>query len=161
MKAILLHPVTWILMATLALLLAVLGGTTPEKRAEILETVIPEAVLEVVKEEAVEEDVVAAEPVQAMEIEEEKETSLDSEAEKQFIAAQLEGLERIRNLPGAAPLLDEVIAYIQREGIHVENLPTDENGVATLDENSLSYLIPDEQVRESWMKLTAIIASRP
>lgn len=70
-------------------------------------------------------------------------------------------LEEIRQLPEAAPLLDDILTFLREDGgdtIGLENLEVDENGAALLDEDYTRSLIKDPEIRAKWDKLTKIIA---
>lgn len=78
-------------------------------------------------------------------------------AEEAQMAATLEYLDAIRRIPGAAPLLDDVIEYLDKG----DGLPVDDDGMITLDDPMNEKLIKNPEVKAKWEKLMALIAQNP
>ena len=86
------------------------------------------------------------------------------EDEEAKVAAGLATLERLRKLPEAAPLVDEIVAFIKNDRYNefsIENIPTDKNGLATLDEHTTEHMIRNEEIRQKWDRLMKIVAEHP
>jgi hypothetical protein len=76
--------------------------------------------------------------------------------------AALAELERIRAIPGAAPLLDDILAYMRTvdpDDVSVANLPVDEHGFAHADDHLSEQMIRDPEIRAKWDKLMALITA--
>jgi hypothetical protein len=72
-------------------------------------------------------------------------------------------IEAMRKVPGAAPLVDDILASIDRElaeGREVfsdEDLPVDETGIPYLDEGGAARMIRNPEIREKMAKLNALL----
>ena len=78
------------------------------------------------------------------------------------IAAGLAYLDQIRAIPGAAPLLDDVVEALKHgdpSDFSLANLPVDQNGFAHLNEHSSEVMIKDPELRKKWDKLMDLIAA--
>jgi hypothetical protein len=74
----------------------------------------------------------------------------------------LEQLERMRSIPGAAPLVDEIVEYLKQDEadtVSLDNIPADENGLAELDDEAIEHLIADPGLRAKWDKLMDLVAA--
>lgn len=77
------------------------------------------------------------------------------------VGAGLAEVERLRALPGAAALVDEIVAYLKTAppgAFSVANLPRDGRGLARLDEHSEEHMIRDPVLRAKWRALMDIAA---
>jgi hypothetical protein len=84
--------------------------------------------------------------------------------DESFARLELEQLDRLRKIPGAAPLLDDILAYLKNDpddSVSLDNLPTDEHGLAEIDDEAIERLIPDAELRAKWEKLAELIAAHP
>jgi|GEM_PF-3026775 len=72
-------------------------------------------------------------------------------------------LQAMRKVPGAAPLVDDILESIDREladGREVfsdEDLPVDETGIPYLDEGGAARMIRSPEIREKMAKLNALL----
>jgi hypothetical protein len=100
------------------------------------------------------EDVAEATPVDRSEL-----TDRDAEA---YDELQLAQLERMRAIPGAAPLLDDVMEALREDGddaIGLDNIPVNEHGLAELDDEAIERMVPDPEIRAKWEKLMSLVAN--
>lgn len=79
------------------------------------------------------------------------------------MAAGVEYLDGIRRIPGAAPLLDDVIAYLKDDGddLSLDDLPVDDEGMIALDDPLTEKLIKNPAIKAKWDQLMALIAANP
>lgn len=80
------------------------------------------------------------------------------------VQAGLKALDRIRNIPGAAPLLEEVLEFIRNnpgKGVSLSQIPVDEDGLVPLDGSATDHMIRNEKIREKWKALHQLIARYP
>lgn len=109
--------------------------------------------------EQADEDLAMTDPETGLNLESADETAIGPNAE---VEAGLAYLDEIRTIPGASPLLDDILQYLQTQEspdqFGVENLPVDEHGLALLDEGTTEKMIKDPQIRQKWDKLTELIA---
>jgi hypothetical protein len=83
--------------------------------------------------------------------------------EEQQAAPYKARLEMLRKIPGAAPLVDDILASMDREmaeGREVfsdDDLPVDETGIPYLDEGGADRMIRNPEIRAKMAKLNAII----
>jgi hypothetical protein len=85
----------------------------------------------------------------------------DEAADDPETAAGLAELERLREIPGAAALVDDIIDYLENgdpNDFSLANLPVDERGFATVDDHYLEKMIKDPVIREKWKKLMELEA---
>lgn len=89
-----------------------------------------------------------------------EETTPEQQAQE---AAGAEYLDGIRQIPGAAPLLDDVIAYLKGDGadLSLDDLPVDEEGMIALDDPLTEKLIQNPAIKAKWDQLMALIAANP
>lgn len=91
-------------------------------------------------------------------------TSLDQNAEQAMAAQGLATLERIRSLPEAAPLVDEIVSFLQNNPygeISLESLPTNEAGLVEVNEDTMRHMIRNDEIRAKWQKLMGLVAQYP
>lgn len=77
---------------------------------------------------------------------------------------QLGQLDRIRKIPGAAPLLDEVIAALKeddQETNSLDHIETDEHGLAEISDEAIEQMISDPALRAKWDQLMTMVAEHP
>jgi len=82
--------------------------------------------------------------------------------EEAFVDRALGMLDRIAENPEAAPLLEEIVHFLQSDpsgGVRFNDLPVDENGVYTMADDVHERLFPDPEIRQKWLKLMEIIAA--
>ena len=73
-------------------------------------------------------------------------------------------LERIRTVPGAAPLVDEIVEFLQSnpyDEFSLDNLGADENGLVEVNEETMRRMIRNDDIREKWEKLMKLVAKYP
>ncbi len=90
-----------------------------------------------------------------------KTASLD-EVQDQEVQAGMAYLDSIRQIPDAAPLLDDIVAYLKQDDGHsfsLEGLKTDANGLAIVDHTANSQMIKDPEILAKWEKLMKLIAA--
>lgn len=88
---------------------------------------------------------------------------LSDESQEAFAEMNLQQLERIREIPGAAPLLDDILEYLKmdiQETVSLDNIPADEHGLAVLDDEAIELMIPDAALRAKWEKLMAMVEAQ-
>ena len=65
-----------------------------------------------------------------------------------------------RSLPGAAPLVDDIVAYLQNDHwdeFSVDNIPTRSDGSLDLSNDPYQAMIRDPNIRAKWQQLVAIV----
>ncbi len=81
------------------------------------------------------------------------------------IAAGADYIDSIRRIPGAAPLVDEIIDYLKEDGepddFSLSDLPVDDSGMISLDGVASEKMIKNPAIRAKWDQLMALIASHP
>ncbi len=89
-----------------------------------------------------------------------EELSPDRQAQ---MAAGVEYLDGIRRIPGAAPLLDEIISHLKDGGQDLSpiDLPVDDEGMIALDDPMTETLIKSPEIKAKWDQLVALIAANP
>lgn len=90
-----------------------------------------------------------------------EELSPDQQAQ---MAAGVEYLDEIRRIPGAAPLLNDIMDYLQNdsgEDLAVSDLPVDDDGIIALDDPMSEKVIKDPAIKAKWDELMALIAANP
>ena len=86
----------------------------------------------------------------------------DDEAQEQDAQAGLAYLNRIRAIPGAAPLLDDIVAYLKQDDgsdFSLDGLATDANGLAIVDQSSNRQMIKNPEILAKWEKLMKLMAA--
>lgn len=79
------------------------------------------------------------------------------------MAAGVAYLDGIRRIPGAAPLLDEIISHLKDGGqdLSLNDLPVDDEGMIALDDPMTETLIKNPEIKAKWDQLMALIAANP
>lgn len=86
------------------------------------------------------------------------------EISQEFVDANLLELERMKEIPGAAPLIEEIVEFLKNDSadaFSLDNIPTNERGLAELDDEALAHLLPNPELRAKWDKLMALVAAQP
>ena len=76
--------------------------------------------------------------------------------------AALAQFAAIRAVPGAAPLVDDIVEYIRRSPpgtVSLARLPRAPNGLAVLDARASDAMIPDPEIRRKWDELARLLRS--
>lgn len=76
--------------------------------------------------------------------------------------AGLAYVESLRQIPDAAPLIDDIVEYMkQDEGAEfsLDQLDHDENGLAVIDASTNKKMIKDPEILAKWEKLMKLIAA--
>jgi hypothetical protein len=82
------------------------------------------------------------------------------ESEAMFLSAAQEQLEEMRQVPGAAPLVDDIINYLKNDrtgDFSFDELPVDDEGMIELTEETMDHVIKNEEVRAKWKKLMKLL----
>jgi hypothetical protein len=80
------------------------------------------------------------------------------------LAAGAEYLDGIRRIPGASPLLDDILDYLRNDGgedLALSDLPVDDEGMIALDDPMTEKLIKNPEIKAKWDRLMALIAQNP
>lgn len=85
-----------------------------------------------------------------------------AQIEAKEIASGLDYLDSIRKIPGAAPLVDDIVAYLKADdgaSFSVEGLDSGAGGLAVVDADANRKMIKDPVIREKWEQLMKLIAA--
>ncbi len=76
--------------------------------------------------------------------------------------AGLAYVESLRQIPDAAPLIDDIVEYMKEDDgaeFSLDQLDYDENGLAVIDANTNKKMIKDPEILAKWQKLMQLIAA--
>jgi len=159
--------VTIVIAAFLAYVAAQAYFTRPKAETSAADLPIQETVstvTQVVPQPVIKKSIV--EPVTEEVTSEEKDqiTALDPQSVEAVAEQGLATLERIRSVPGAAPLVDEIVGFLQANPYNefsLDNLPTNEEGLVEVNEDTIRHMIRNDDIRAKWQKLMGLVAQYP
>jgi len=88
----------------------------------------------------------------------ESEENLDDQSFEQGLAT----IEALRIIPGASELIDDIVYLFERDdenAFSLSNIPTDDNGLATIDRDISKHMIKDPEMRKKWNQLMDLIVA--